>query len=285
MKRSARWRALALGVACGGLLPRPAAADTTDECIGESEAGQKLLLERRFVESRPHLISCGRAQCPSLVVRDCVDRLRQAEASVASVVLSANLADGRDPGDVTAFVDDAPEGRRLTGEATTINPGSHTFRFERPDGRRVVRQITVAEGARLQHVVVTFSAPAEPAATSSSSTRKVAGVVIGSVGVAGLIAGGILVAVAESAASTEHQACLSSTCGVGSFNTALGDYHTATDAATASTVTFVAGGALVALGGLLWLTAPKVASSSSASLYVVPSVDPHTGGLLLAGIF
>lgn len=283
MSRSPLWGALALGVVCSGLLPGSAAADTTDECIRESEAGQKLLLERRFVESRPHLIACGRAQCPSLVVRDCVDRLRQAEASAATVVLSARLADGSEAADVTAFVDDATVGRRLTGEAIPINPGGHTFRFERPDGTRAVRQVAVAEGARLASVAVTFEAPA-PAAPPPSSTRKIAGLVIGSVGVAGLIAGGILVAVAESAASSERAACSSAHCGTG-YQTALADYNSATAEATGSTVAFVAGGALVVLGGVLWLTAPKAASPTSGSVRLVPSVDARGGGLFLAGSF
>jgi len=42
------------------------------------------------------------------------------------------------------------------------------------------------------------------------------------------------------------------------------------------TVAFVAGGALVVLGGVLWLTAPKAASPTSGSVRLVPSVDARS---------
>ena len=257
---------------------KPALADATDECIGESEAGQKLLFARRFVESRPHLIACGRAQCPAMVIRDCAERLRQAEASAASVVLSARLPDGSEAPDVSVFVDESRGATRPTGEALSIDPGPHRFRFEGPGGAEVVQQVTVPEGARLQSVTATFAPAREAAAASSSHPRKTAGVAVGAAGLAGVVTGGVLVGVATSSASSEKQACATSHCGQTQYNAALGDYHSAIGAATASTVAFAAGGVLLATGVALWLSAPKGVTGTTSTLSGGSSYGPHGPG-------
>jgi hypothetical protein len=269
-------------------LAQTARADTTDQCITESETGQRLFLERHFVESRPHLVACGRAQCPAVVTRDCVERLRQVEASIASVLLSAKHGDGTDARDARVFVDDAPTPYRPTGEAVELNPGTHGFRFELPGAPPVVRRLVIDEGARLQSVTATFADRAsghEEPPSSGWSTRKTVALVVGGVGIAGLAAGGVFGLLASSSLSKERTDCgPSSTCA--SYQAGLGDYNAANTFATASTIAFVAGGVLVAGGAVLWLTSPSRGGAPAAgAMGLSPILGPEGGGLTLRGAF
>jgi hypothetical protein len=236
-----------------------AVADSTDRCISESETGQRLVLTRHFVEAREHLIACGRAECPAAVSTDCIDRLHQAEASAATVVLSAE-------GAVRAFIDDvaAP-----LGEAVWIDPGAHRVRFE--SGRdTITANPVVAEGARLQRITAAF---AVPAAVVVHHPR--APIVLGIAGGMAVIAGGVLGLVARSHRDDEQRACGSpSTCADPSA--AQHAYDSANHDATASTITFAAGAALLAGAAVWWWRGATV---------ITPAVGPHDVGIALVRAF
>jgi hypothetical protein len=235
-----------------------ALADPTDRCIAESETGQRLVLTRHFVEARDHLVACGRAECPAAVSRDCIDRLHQAEASMASVVLVAQLADGTAVHDLDAFVDDRPA---QLGEALWLDPGAHRVLFEHA-GARVAVDATAAEGVRLQRITGTFAI---------APRRSRGPIVIGASGVALLAAGSALGLVSRSHHSAELAECASPTTCT-DHAAAQRDYDAATRYATASTITFVAGGALVAAATLWWVAARPHDT-------LVPTADGHEVGL------
>jgi len=274
-------------IALGLSFARPSHADATDVCISESEAGQRLLLERHFVESRQHLVACGRSQCPAVVLRDCTERLRQAEASMASVVLFAKRVDGSDVSDVRVFVDNASTPYTPTGAAYELNPGVHSFRFERAGGARVVRQLTIAEGSRLQSVVATFDAdpasPVEPSPSSAWSPRKTLSFVVGGVGVLGLAAGAVFGILASSRWSQEQSDCGGSTTRCSHFANALNDYNAANTFGTVSNITLPVGGALLVAGAVLFFTAPPSGAFQGATLQLAPLVAPNEGGFVFGG--
>jgi hypothetical protein len=247
--------ALVALVAC---VTATALADPTDRCIAESETGQRLVLTRHFVEARDHLVACGRAECPAAVSRDCIDRLHQAEASTASVVLVAQLADGTAVHDVNAFVDDHPA---QLGEALWLDPGAYRVRFEHA-GARVAVDATVAEGVRLQRITGTFAI---------APRRSRGPIVVGASGVALLAAGSALGLVSRSHHRAELAECASPTTCT-DHAAALRDYDAATRYATASTITFVVGGALVAAATLWWVAARPHDT-------LVPTADGHEVGL------
>ena len=251
-------------VACVACVTATASADPTDRCIAESETGQRLVLTRHFVEARDHLVACGRAECPAAVSRDCIDRLHQAEASTASVVLVAQLADGTAVHEVNAFVDDRPA---QLGEALWLDPGAHRVRFEHA-GARVAVDATVSEGVRLQRITGTFVI----AIASASAPRRSRGpIVVGASGVALLAAGSALGLVSRSHHGAELAECASpTTCA--DHAAAQRDYDAATRYATASTITFVVGGALVAAATLWWVAARPHDT-------LVPTADGHEVGL------
>lgn len=241
------------------LLATRVVADPTDRCISESETGQRLVLTRHFVEAREHLIACGGAACPTAVSADCIDRLHQAEASAATVVLSAE-------GAVRAFIDDvaAP-----LGEAVWIDPGAHRVRFER--GRdTVIANPIVAEGARLQRITATFAPPA--AVVEHHPRAPVALAVAGGVSV---VAGGVLGLVAHSRRDDEQRACASpSACA--DHDAAQRAYASANHYATASTITFAAAAALLAGAAVWWWRGATV---------IQPAVGPHDVGVAFVRAF
>jgi hypothetical protein len=281
-----RARAAVLAFAGSALLSPAARADRTlDQCIKESETGQRLLLTRHFVEARTHFVACGRAECPTAVTRDCIERLHQAEASMASVVATAQLTTGADLSDAKVTVDDDADSRAC-GEALWLDPGPHHFRFTRGDGTTVERDVTIAEGARLERVIGQFAAPAgvaaaptEPAAAPRS--RKPLAVVLAVGGALALGAGSAFGLVASSHHSSEATECPSAT-NCPDFAAAQHDYDTARHYSTASTIAFVAGGALIAAGVVLWLTSP---SGERAGVALAPAFTAHQGGLSLQRAF
>jgi hypothetical protein len=251
-------RSAALGVLVTCVTCVTASADPTDRCIADSETGQRLVLTRHFVEARDHLVACGRVECPAAVSRDCIDRLHQAEASTASVVLVAQLSDGSAVHDATAFVDDRPT---PLGEAVWLDPGAHRVRFEHA-GERVAVDSTIAEGVRLQRITGTFTIAAR---------RSRGPLVAGASGIALLAAGTALGLLSRSHHSAEHAECASPT-SCSDHAAAQRDYDAATRDATASTITFVAGGVLVAAATLWWVAARPHDT-------LVPTADGHEVGL------
>jgi hypothetical protein len=119
-------------------------------------------------------------------------------------------------------------------------------------------------------------APAEK--PSSWSRQRTLALVAGGVGVVGLGVGAVFGLSASSKKSDyeQHQdsngRCLDAACATLSQD--------ALSAATGSTAGFIAGGALVAVGAVLWLTAPS-GGAEAKTVGVVPSV----GGATILGRF
>jgi hypothetical protein len=126
--------------------------------------------------------------------------------------------------------------------------------------------------------------PAPAAVETTGGTRRTLGFVIGGVGVAGLGLGAVAGLVAMKQKNDISSACKGSLSNcqaqMGSEDGAL---STAKTWATVSTASFVAGGVALVGGALLVFTAPKQASSSSASLVLTPFAGPREGGAAFAG--
>jgi hypothetical protein len=130
------------------------------------------------------------------------------------------------------------------------------------------------------------AAAPSPAATSSGDTQRTVGIIVGGVGLAGLAVGSAFGLQARSkwnGADCPNNLCVSEA-----------DQTRAEDAkqfASISTWSFVAGGALMAAGAALWLTAPdgtnarEVAARRPMELRVVPAAGEGSAGLLVHGHF
>ena len=119
------------------------------------------------------------------------------------------------------------------------------------------------------------AATVEASKSSGMSGQRVAGIVVGSVGVAGLVVGGIFGGLAASSYGTASNECPGHT---NCNSQAMNDRSSASSLATVSTVGVIAGGALLVAGVTVFLTAPKH-SVATVGLEVRP------GGLALTGGF
>jgi hypothetical protein len=249
------------------------------------ELGRTYMMTRRLVEASEVFLSIARIPVSSqetprsTAARAEAEQLaKKAHARTPSVtvrVVGAPLAA------VTVTLDGEPLPAAALAGARFVNPGSHFFSATTAAGGHAESSVTLAEGstasvdlnlasgvaARGSEVspappVATPSVSAPPpdvapsASTSPSSHsywtgRRILGVGIGLVGVAGLAVGtgvGLSANGEYSRAEGEAGAARRS------------DSSSAVSAGNVATVVFVAGAALAATGVIVWLTAPSAAT-------------------------
>ena len=128
--------------------------------------------------------------------------------------------------------------------------------------------------------------PAADQPAQTSSALGPVGIVVGVVGLAGMGAALGLGAVAQSKNNDANQHCTSSVC---NDQTGFNAEHDAGTFATASTVTFIAGAALLVTGVTLFLVAPhgkkSATGATSPSLSVTPRVGAGSGSVTLQATF
>jgi hypothetical protein len=125
-----------------------------------------------------------------------------------------------------------------------------------------------------------LSAPTPPPPVSHGSEQRAMGLVAGGVGLAGLVVGATFGVIAQSDNNNAKHNCPTETsCNPQGFAATTSALH----AATASTIAFVAGGALIGVGLVLYLTAPADSPRSSGRLGLSPIVGANAGGLALHG--
>ncbi|HEY2513620.1 MAG TPA: hypothetical protein VGI39_22280 [Polyangiaceae bacterium] len=123
----------------------------------------------------------------------------------------------------------------------------------------------------------------EPPPEQHASALKPVGIVVGSVGVASLGTSLAMALVAKSKNDQANGYCNGAAC---TDARGVGLAHDAGNFATVSTVTFVAGLALVVSGAAFYLAAPsESANTRAARLTVTPVVGPGGGGLGMSGSF
>jgi serine/threonine-protein kinase len=138
------------------------------------------------------------------------------------------------------------------------------------------------EGGHLPDTSSTAHAPpsSDAASTVDEPGKRVAGLVVGGVGVVGLGLGTVFGLKALSLKSQQQSDCGSATsCTNSGYALAVGDHSTALTDSTISTVGFIAGGVLLAGGAWPFLTS-RHASQAPAAILVVPSVAPNHAEML-----
>jgi hypothetical protein len=306
------------------LASRPAFADVTKEqCVDANSKAQDLRRSGKLSAAREQLRACAAPSCPALVRDDCSKRLDELERAQPTIVFDAKDGAGNDVGGVRVTVDGAPLTGSLDGSALAVDPGEHAFTFEAPGRPSVTKTFIVkeAEKARSERIVLGAATAAVPAAPSGPAApppavppappaaaappeapgapaqpstgggsgggggRKTLGLVIGGGGVVGVVVGSIFGVLASSSWSSAKSACSAGNCPGSTRGQAESDHDTAVSDGTVSTIAFVAGGALVAAGVVLFATAPSGGNASSARLVVAPDVGRDRGGLSLQGRF
>jgi hypothetical protein len=290
-----------------------ARADDKATCVDAYGKAQRLRTANQLVSAREQLRTCAQASCPKFIAKDCAAWLGDIESRIPSVVPFAKDSNGAELSSATVSMDGTVIAEQLDGHAIEVDAGRHTFTFTFSDGKKADQAYVVLEGQKAQRVGVTVAAapaPSPSAAPPGSSTsseqvgtstapvstsgwngRKTLAVVVGGVGLAGVAVGAVFGLNAMASYSSQQTDCHSSGPGDCANRTqALTDHDNAVSASTISTIGFIAGGALVATGTLLFFTAPRgtertEGSASAGLLQLAPSAAPGAAGLILRGRF
>jgi serine/threonine-protein kinase len=194
--------------------------------------------------------------------------------------------------------------RALWGTRLPVDPGEHEFVAAAPGYKRWSAKVEIkGQGATESVVVPTLerdenappamgpaasdrqpnevaTTPRE-ASTTPFGTQRTLALISGGLGIAGVAVGSVfgLVAMSKRSEYRSHVGadgqCTDMTCQTAS--------HSAYSAGTVSTIAFVAGGVLLATGGVLWLTAPSRSNGTQA--YLHPTAAPNAAGLALSGLW
>lgn len=191
--------------------------------------------------------------------------------------------------------DDVPVGEAQWGESVPVDPGARVLRAQAEGRKAWTAKIEIATGPN----EVTVDVPEleidtrageppppkeEKKVSLEDATRgdgqRTLGLVVGGVGVVGLAVGGVFGLVSMSkndeadgeCKPPDRKLCTQKGIDAGESATQYGNL---------STIAFIAGGALLAGGAVLWFTAPE----SGTSVGVVPSAGPRGASLSLTGRF
>jgi hypothetical protein len=188
--RGVRATMLLLAVA-SPLISGAAHADVA-ACVTAHSNGQAERNAGRLQAAKADFISCSTAECPGQIQSECASFLAEVEGFMASVVFAAIDSDGVDATNVKVTVDQQPVLDKLTGLATTLDPGSHQITYTWPDGFEQKQTVVVAQGEKNRRVELrrepkkVAAAPAPVAPAPGVKQTPVAAYVLMGVGVAAL---------------------------------------------------------------------------------------------------
>ncbi len=163
------------------------------------------------------------------------------------------------------------------GVAIPVDPGAHVVTVEAPKKKPWQRPFTVSEAPTNNDLEIPpledAPEPAPPKTTivqdepNKGNTQRVVGLAVAGAGVVGATIGIITGLGAKSTYDDSGGHCTGNFCDA----TGAQKRHDAYDAATVSTISWIAGGVLIAGGGVLYFTAPR-------TKIVTVGVSPMPGG-------
>ena len=174
-------------------------------------------------------------------------------------------------------------------EVIATSPGPHQLEATAPKwrwARGVVAEIggAPAVAVKLEPEETAAPAPADASVDDAGSTRRVLGVVLGSVGLTSLAVGVVFGIVTLGKKNEMNIACGGS---IGACTAPAGSLNDQRDSAkttgTAASVGFVAGGVLMAAGAALYFSVPRKRSSATEPLRLAPAVGKREAGLSVVG--
>ncbi len=214
--------------------------------------------------------------------------------------LTLKLPAGADAKSVTASIDDKPLDASAFGQPQMVDPGPHTVAYE-ANGQKKKKIVPVERGGSSE-ITLEVAKPTtttvvgskgdkhdkdqpepERTAPDRGRTQKLLAYGAGGLGVVLIGVSSYMTLSARSQyndALSQHCMNMTNMCDA----TGLTQTHDARHEANVATVVFLLGTAAVGGGVALYLTAPKAARGGDEhALYLVPSVTPTGGGLVLGG--
>ena len=284
-------------------LSAQARADLTkDQCVDANGKGQDLRHDGKFSAARTEFQTCAGPSCPAIVRDDCTRRLDELERAQPSLLCDVKDAKGADIIEVRVTIDGQLLAERLDGHPLRVDPGVHELGFEMAGHAPVTRKVLMREGESGRHERVVMgdeggpppplprALPPNQVAPSGGGglgTQKVAGLVIAAGGVVGIGLGATFGLLASSAWGKAQSVCGGNAGACIDVVDGKSNHDTAVLDGTIATVGFIAGGALLATGLVLFFTGRSAEGRAAATAPVAlfPGVGPGQGGLVLRGAF
>jgi hypothetical protein len=186
---------------CGALLTGTlttaavASADPKQDCATAYERTQQLRDEGNLSEAKKNALACTAPVCAAFIVEECTGWLAQIDASMPTMLLEVRGPSGTKTTSAHVELDGKLWLDELDGRAKALNPGSHTIRVLVPGAEPSERWIQIDEGEKNRKVTVALEkskAPAAPPEGRLDAAPSSGPWIIGGIGLASLVAGGVL---------------------------------------------------------------------------------------------
>jgi hypothetical protein len=273
---------------------RPVLADAK-ACAAAAELGQRARAAGKLRRARASFLACAADECPALVRTDCQDWASDVSETLPSIIVDARDATEHDVGDVRVTMDGELLARNVDGTAIPVDPGPHTFLFERAASAPVTEKVIIKERAKGRTFVVRFAAASmtaseSPVAAESDQPRRhtvLPWILIG-VGGAFVVTGAVLLVSAPRVPPNcdESSGSCRATSGE-SADTLARDRSQAGESIgrrSAGTISIIAGAGLAG-AGLLWHFLEPTGPRRSAQPTIVPWSTGNAGGIAALGSF
>lgn len=146
------------------------ASDGTRACLDAYGNAQEFRKNNDLLKARQALWTCAGATCPGVIQGDCTAWLSQVADAIPSIVLEAKLDDDN-VFDVSVSMDGAPLVTQLDGKPVEINPGLHTFVFERSGVATLEKKVIIAARAKSQVISAEWKSPTPAQATRGGAAH------------------------------------------------------------------------------------------------------------------
>lgn len=286
-------------------LAAPPAKTAVSECSAANQKSIKLRTAHKLRAALEQATECAAVSCKGAVKAACTKRVVALNKAIPTIIFVAKDKndESHELTDVKVSMDGEPLTDHLDGTALSVDPGQHTFTFEVTGQPSVDQSFLITEGQKDRRETVTLAAPPPPpppavavetpsptdaSASGSSRPLRTVGLVAGGVGVAGLVAGGVVGGLALGKWHTSESECESAT-QCSNHAQSVSDHSSATSLATVSTALLIVGGVALATGVTLFFVAPKkegaAAPPPSAFFEVSPILAPGNAGMMVKGVF
>lgn len=260
--------------------PADASGVARQQCLAAHVDAQDLRRQSKFLEAQARLLVCSSAECPGIIIEDCVKWMGDLEALTPSMVFEVTL-DGKDAPDAVITVDGSPVDDKVGGYQ--VNPGSHTVRVVLPSHEAATRTITLPAGQRMRLVSFNFESPPPAEAPkapdmTTTLTRPTPTVVYPflGLGIAGLATSGVLTWLGKSEQNRLQDTC-APTCTDDQLSKMKRMY-------LIGDISAGAGAAALLTAGIIYLARPTVRESvPQVSIAIDPARDSF--GLMASGSF
>jgi hypothetical protein len=158
-------RRFALAALVAGVAPLafPSSAHAgSKECIAAADEGQKLRDEGKLTTAREKFITCAAKACPNVIAKQCSQWLVDAEHDMPSLTFRALDDEGKETFAVKVVIDGVNVAQSIEARALSIDPGEHTIRFERADGKSIEEKVLVRPGEKNRMIELSFQPKAPP---------------------------------------------------------------------------------------------------------------------------